>query len=178
MEATFAFPKNEKYLDFQNHKSSPFHIFIFLFYSIFHIFRPLRILEQQIYRVLRDEIQFPIWCLHPHHKLTVKGLSDLCLNTACEGEFTTSWCRSLYLGALLIIIILLTKSRIIQMLSMQSQETDISRQRRSRVRECDICHIRKPLAIRLPVMISISKHFMKDFHLDWVIVLNRIVEMA
>lgn len=151
MEATFPFPKNEKYLDFQNQKSPPL-----------YIFRLVRISEQEIYRVLRDVIQCPIWCLRPHHNLIIKTLSGLRLSTACEREVTTSWHRSFCLEAQKILISLI--ARVIQMLNMQSQETDISRQRMSWVREYHVCHMCKQPAVRLPVMNS--KSFMKDFYPD------------
>lgn len=80
-----------------------------------------------------------LWCLHPHHNPIIKKLSGLGLNIAhCSWKgLTNSWCRSFYFGMLLIIMIFLTKSNITEMLSMRSQDTDISRQRRSWAEECD-----------------------------------------
>ena len=98
-------------------------------------------------------IQCPIWCLRAHHNLIIKTLSGLRLNTACEREVTISWCRSFCLGGQKIMIFL-TKPRVIQMLSTQSQETDISRRRMSWVREYHVCHMCKQPALRLPVMTS------------------------
>ena len=108
-------------------------------------------------------IQCPIWCLRPHHNLLIKRLSGLRLNTACEREVITFRRRSFCLGVQKIIVFL-TKPRFIQTLSMQSQETDISRQRMSWVRKSPVCHMCKQLAGRLPVMTS--KSFMKDFYPD------------
>lgn len=90
------------YLEFWNHKNP------------LYVFKPISIIEQQIYRVLRNLILSPIWCLYPHNDSTIKRLCG-------EREFPTSLHRLFYFGALLIFMIFLTQSNIIETLSYALQ---------------------------------------------------------
>lgn len=109
MEVIFASSKNEKYLGFENHKNTPL-----------YIFKPIRIIRRQIYRVLRDLIQPPSGTYMPTTTLQLGGCLVFAWTLLMKGNHKFLVQIILFWDASHLMIFP-TKSNIIEMLSMHSR---------------------------------------------------------